>query len=154
GARRCAPDVRRRRDHRGRQRDDRILSRAFLWHRDRDLHVRHRQKAGNSLWAVPQPGDGIRAVVQLPDDRLADAGDVGIGDDAAALVLMARRRPMGNLWLKIKVWTKITIAALVAIYLLIFILKNGGERASFWWWFGRTYDGPLLYLVLFTFIIG
>jgi len=61
---------------------------------------------------------------------------------------------MGNLWLKIKVWTKVTIAALVAIYLLIFILKNGGERASFWWWFGRTYDGPLLYLVLFTFIIG
>ncbi len=61
---------------------------------------------------------------------------------------------MGNLWLKIKVWTKITIAAVIAIYLLTFIIQNGSEKAKFWWWVGHTYDGPMLYLVLFTFIIG
>ncbi len=38
---------------------------------------------------------------------------------------------MGNLWLKIKIWTKITVASLIALYLLIFILKNGGETAKF-----------------------
>ena len=61
---------------------------------------------------------------------------------------------MGNLWLKIKVWTKIVVAALIAIYLLIFVIKNGGQTAKFWYWFGRSYEGALLYLILFTFLIG
>jgi uncharacterized integral membrane protein len=61
---------------------------------------------------------------------------------------------MGNLWLKIKIWTKISIAGLIALYLLIFILKNGGENARFWWWFGREYQGPMLYLIVFAFLIG
>ena len=61
---------------------------------------------------------------------------------------------MGNLWLKIKVWTKITVAALIAIYLLIFVLQNGGQKVTFWWWFGHQYEGSMLYLVFFTFLIG
>ncbi len=61
---------------------------------------------------------------------------------------------MGNLWLKIKVWTKITFAAVLAIYLLIFILKNGDRKADFWFWFGREYSGSLLSLVFFAFLIG
>ena len=61
---------------------------------------------------------------------------------------------MGNLWLKIKVWTKVTIAAVIFLYLLIFLLKNSGEQAKFWFWFNRSYNGALLYLVLFAFLIG
>ena len=61
---------------------------------------------------------------------------------------------MGNLWLKIKVWTKITVASLIGIYLLIFVLQNTGNKASFWFWFGRSYEGSILYLILFTFLIG
>jgi len=61
---------------------------------------------------------------------------------------------MQNLWLKIKIWTKITIAALVALYVLIFVLKNGDRKADFWFWFGREYSGSLLSLVFFAFLIG
>src|SRR4051794_33216488 len=61
---------------------------------------------------------------------------------------------MGNLWLKIKIWTKVTIAALLALYVLIFVLKNGDRKADFWFWFGREYSGSLLSLVFFAFLIG
>ena len=61
---------------------------------------------------------------------------------------------MGNLWLKIKVWTKISIAAIVALYVLIFVLQNNGEKAKFWFWFGHQYEGSLLSLVFFAFLIG
>ena len=61
---------------------------------------------------------------------------------------------MGNLWLKIKIWTKITLAALLAIYLAFFIFKNGGRTATFWWWFYRDYETSLLFLVLIAFVAG
>ena len=61
---------------------------------------------------------------------------------------------MQNLWLKIKIWTKVTIAVVIAIYVLIFILKNGDRKADFWFWFGREYSGSLLSLVAFAFLTG
>ena len=61
---------------------------------------------------------------------------------------------MQNLWLKIKIWTKVTIAAIVAVYVLIFVLKNGDQKATFWFWFGHEYSGSLLSLVFFAFLIG
>src|SRR5262245_5298334 len=61
---------------------------------------------------------------------------------------------MHDLWLKIKVWTKITISALIALYVLIFVLKNNGEKAQFWFWFNHEYEGSLLSLVFFAFLIG
>jgi uncharacterized integral membrane protein len=61
---------------------------------------------------------------------------------------------MQNLWLKIKIWTKVTVAGLVALYVLIFVLKNGDEKATFWFWPYHTYDGSLLLLVALTFLIG
>ena len=61
---------------------------------------------------------------------------------------------MQNLWLKIKIWTKVTVAALIALYVLIFVLKNGDRKADFWFWFGREYSGSLLSLVGFAFLIG
>ena len=63
---------------------------------------------------------------------------------------------MADLWLKIKVWTKVSVAGILALYLLIFILKNGDRKAAFWYWFGANgeYNGSLLSLVAFAFLIG
>ena len=61
---------------------------------------------------------------------------------------------MQNLWLKIKIWTKVTVAGLIALYVLIFVLKNGGRQAKFWYWVGRDYETSLLSLVAFAFLIG
>ena len=61
---------------------------------------------------------------------------------------------MGNFWLKIKVWTKITVAGLITLYLLIFVLKNDGQKVTFWYWINRQYEGSLLSLVFFAFLIG
>ena len=61
---------------------------------------------------------------------------------------------MGNLWLKIKVWTKVIIAGILALYLLIFIIKNSGQDTTFWYWYNRSYRGSMLLLVLFAFLIG
>jgi uncharacterized integral membrane protein len=61
---------------------------------------------------------------------------------------------MQNLWLKIKIWTKVVIAAVIGLYVLIFVLKNGDEKATFWFWPYHKYEGSLLLLVAFTFLIG
>jgi uncharacterized integral membrane protein len=61
---------------------------------------------------------------------------------------------MGNLWLKVKVWTKVVIAALIVVYLLIFVIKNNDQHATFWYWYNRSYQGSLLSLVFFAFLIG
>ena len=61
---------------------------------------------------------------------------------------------MGNLWLKIKIWTKVVIFAFLAFYILVFVVKNGDRQSKFWYWFGRDYDVPLLFLVLFAFLSG
>ena len=61
---------------------------------------------------------------------------------------------MQNLWLKIKVWTKVTIAAVIVLYVLIFVFQNSGKPVKFWFWFNREYEGSLLSLVFFAFLIG
>ena len=61
---------------------------------------------------------------------------------------------MGSLWLKIKIWTKITVAALLTIYVLIFVMKNGGRTAEFWYWFNREVETSLLFLVMYAFLVG
>jgi uncharacterized integral membrane protein len=61
---------------------------------------------------------------------------------------------MGNFWLKIKIWTKVTAAALIALYLLIFVIKNNDQKAKFWYWYNGNYEGSLLALVFFAFLIG
>jgi hypothetical protein len=43
---------------------------------------------------------------------------------------------MGNLWLKIKVWTKITVFVLALIYILLFVMENADKPVTIWVWFG------------------
>jgi hypothetical protein len=61
---------------------------------------------------------------------------------------------MNNLWLKIKVVFKILVASAVGLYVLIFVIKNGGRTAKFWFWFNRDYYYSLLFLVTLAFFIG
>jgi len=61
---------------------------------------------------------------------------------------------MNNLWLKIKLWTKIAICAFVAIYLLVFIIKNNGEDVTFWYWYKRQVQASILLLVAVAFLTG
>src|SRR5436190_22768471 len=61
---------------------------------------------------------------------------------------------MQNLWLKIKIWTKVVIAGVIGLYVLLFVLQNGGRQAKFWYWFNHDYEPSLLSLVCIAFLIG
>jgi uncharacterized integral membrane protein len=61
---------------------------------------------------------------------------------------------MGNLWLKIKIWTKISFAALLLIYVLIFVAKNSNEQVKFWFWIDKNADTSVLLLAFYAFIAG
>src|SRR6478672_10903943 len=62
---------------------------------------------------------------------------------------------MNNLWLKIKVWTKIALAAFIVTYLVTFIAKNSAFEAKVWFFFFKEpYTVPLLYLIFFVFLGG
>lgn len=58
------------------------------------------------------------------------------------------------MWLKIKVWTKVTLFAAVVLYVLIFIFMNGDKTARFWYWPKREPEWPVLFLVLGAFLTG
>lgn len=61
---------------------------------------------------------------------------------------------MGNLWLKIKIWTKGILFGFLVLYALLFFLKNSGQPATFWYWFGYEQQTSMLVLVAVTFIAG
>ena len=63
---------------------------------------------------------------------------------------------MGNLWLKIKVWTKVIVFALVLIYVTLFIINNSENQAKLWIWIGRgkEVNTSVLKLVAIAFFIG
>lgn len=62
---------------------------------------------------------------------------------------------MGNLWLKIKVWTKLALFAMLTVYVLTFIAKNIGPKVDLWvWYFTTPISMPVLLLTLVAFLIG
>jgi uncharacterized integral membrane protein len=61
---------------------------------------------------------------------------------------------MSNAWLKVKVWTKLTVLAVVLLYLLIFVFKNSGQPVKFWYWYNSEWNTSLLYFTFFTFLAG
>ena len=61
---------------------------------------------------------------------------------------------MGNLWLKIRVWTKITFVTAIALYILLFIYNNSGEDVKFWWWFKHTQTSSVFVLSTVAFVAG
>jgi uncharacterized integral membrane protein len=61
---------------------------------------------------------------------------------------------MGSIWLKIKIWTKVSFFALILIYVLIFVAKNSTEKVSFWYWFNRSADTSVLLFSLYAVLSG
>lgn len=61
---------------------------------------------------------------------------------------------MNSLWLKIKVWTKVVIFSLLLLYGLLLIYNNSGEPVKVWIWFYRSYEIPVLLLIIATLLVG
>jgi uncharacterized integral membrane protein len=59
-----------------------------------------------------------------------------------------------NLWLRIKVWLKVTLFSILLVYILIFITKNSGKSVEFWYWYNGTLQSSLLLFTLITFFAG
>ena len=61
---------------------------------------------------------------------------------------------MANLWLKIKIWTKVILFGLVFLYILLFVLFNQGTRADVWVSPRKTIESTTLLVSLFAFVAG
>ena len=61
---------------------------------------------------------------------------------------------MGNLWLKIKVWTKVVVFALLFLYIILFVVNNSVRSVKFWFWIHQEADTTVLVLVLWAFVTG
>lgn len=61
---------------------------------------------------------------------------------------------MGELWLKIKIWSKGIVIWAILIYVLLFVLNNSGQPVKFWYWFRREYETSMLVLILAIFLAG
>src|SRR5688572_19428286 len=61
---------------------------------------------------------------------------------------------MGNMWLKIKVWTKLVVFVALLIYLIIFVAKNSARQVTPWFWFRTEPTTTVLILVLTAFVAG
>jgi len=61
---------------------------------------------------------------------------------------------MGNLWLKIKVWTKVTLFTALSFYALLFIYNNADQEVTLWIWFRTEPRRSVLLYMLFAFLIG
>ena len=63
---------------------------------------------------------------------------------------------MTNVWLKMKIWFKLILFGLIAIYILLFLFKNYDTRVTVWLWFGETgtYTSSILALVFAVFVLS
>jgi hypothetical protein len=61
---------------------------------------------------------------------------------------------VANLWLKIKVWTKVAIVFALFVYGVVFVYQNSSKPVKPWFWFGREPDTSVLILVLCAFLLG
>ncbi|MEA2711278.1 MAG: lipopolysaccharide assembly protein [Phycisphaerales bacterium] len=59
---------------------------------------------------------------------------------------------MGNLWLKIKVFTKIAIFAVLSIAALVLVIQNINKPVKIWLW--NEYDTTLLKVLFFTALVS
>src|SRR3954471_4835153 len=60
---------------------------------------------------------------------------------------------MGEMWLKIWVWIKGILFALLAFYAILFAYNNSGE-AKLWWWFHHTWQSSTLLMMAISFFAG
>src|SRR5579871_5936491 len=61
---------------------------------------------------------------------------------------------MANLWLKIRIWTKIVVISGLVIYVILFTYNNTQKPVQLWYWFGHAPETNLLLVVLCSFVAG
>jgi uncharacterized integral membrane protein len=61
---------------------------------------------------------------------------------------------MSDLWLKIKLWTKVIVTSAVALYFLIFLGQNHGHPVDVWFWFSDVFHTSVLRLIFYVFVGG
>lgn len=63
---------------------------------------------------------------------------------------------MKDLWLKIKIWTKLLALGFLVVYAFLLYWKNAGGAANvdFWYWFNCRWTTTPLSLVLASFLAG
>lgn len=61
---------------------------------------------------------------------------------------------MGNFWLKVRIWIKVALLALVLLYVLFFVYKNAKEPVKLWYWYNRQPQTTVLMLALCSFLAG
>ena len=61
---------------------------------------------------------------------------------------------MSNIWLKLKVWTKVLVFFALLLYAVLFIWRNSARPVQPWFWFGREPQTSVLILVLCAFLTG
>src|SRR5437868_2425254 len=61
---------------------------------------------------------------------------------------------MRDLWLKIKVWSKITFLSLLVIYALVFVIENSRTSVDFWYWYNSQLHSSLFLFTFLTFAAG
>jgi lysylphosphatidylglycerol synthetase-like protein (DUF2156 family) len=63
---------------------------------------------------------------------------------------------MSNVWLKFKIWFKVILFGLIALYIILFLLNNHGTSVKLWLWFGEggTYERSVLELTFAVFVIS
>ena len=61
---------------------------------------------------------------------------------------------MSNLWLRIKIWFKVTLVAALMIYVILFVYFNASQEVQFWYWPRHQPTATLLLLVLCSFLAG
>ncbi len=60
---------------------------------------------------------------------------------------------MGDLWLKIKVWTKVTLFGMLLLYVLVFVVQNSAS-VEVWVWPNHKPKTSVLLLTLYAFASG
>jgi lysylphosphatidylglycerol synthetase-like protein (DUF2156 family) len=72
------------------------------------------------------------------------------------LLVPSYNKHMANLWLKIRVWSKIIFFVVVAAYAGLFIYKNVDKPVTIWLWFGKDnqVETTALRLIFVIFIAG
>jgi uncharacterized integral membrane protein len=61
---------------------------------------------------------------------------------------------MRTTWLKVWIWIKVWTAALLLIYLLVFVYKNSKQEVTFWVWWNTEPRTTALLLAFFSFVAG
>lgn len=61
---------------------------------------------------------------------------------------------MNNLWLRIWVGIKVTLFAVLFLYVIVFVAKNSEKQVTPWFWYKTEPQTSVLLLVLYAFLAG